>query len=54
MLSVLFEKDIIKIEKENMEDKDAYIYNCNNSDNKIQMSYISIVRAEIGIESMFV
>ena len=40
MLSVLFEKDIIKIEKENMEDKDAYIYNCYNSDNKIQMIYI--------------
>jgi len=30
MLSGLFEKDIIKIEKENMEDKDAYIYNCYN------------------------
>ena len=40
MVSVLFEKDIIKIEKENMEDKDAYIYNCYNSDNKIQMIYI--------------
>jgi|TARA_B110000211_G_scaffold7716_1_gene8380 hypothetical protein len=40
MLSGLFEKNIIKIKKEKMKVKDAYIYNCYNSNNKIQMSYI--------------
>ena len=40
MLSVLFEKNIIKIKKEKMKDKDVYIYNCYTSNNKIQMVYI--------------
>ena len=40
MASVLFEKDVMKIEKENVESKDAYIYNCYNSDNKITIIYI--------------
>jgi hypothetical protein len=40
MLSGLFEKNIIKIKKEKIKDKDVYIYNCYNSHNKIQMIYI--------------
>ena len=40
MLSVLFEGNIIKIKKNKMKDKDVYIYNCYNSDNKIHMIYI--------------
>ena len=40
MLSVLFEGNIIKIKKNKMKDKDVYIYNCFNSDNKIHMIYI--------------
>jgi len=40
MLSVLFEKKIAKIKKEKMKDKDAYVYTCYNSDNKIQMLYV--------------
>lgn len=38
--SFLFEKDIIKIAKDNVDGKDVFIYNCYNSDNKIQMIYI--------------
>ena len=40
MLSVLFEGNIIKIKKNKIKDKDVYIYNCYNSDNKIHMIYI--------------
>ncbi len=40
MLSILFEKDIIRIKKEKVKDKDIYIYNCYNSNNRIQIVYI--------------
>jgi hypothetical protein len=40
MLSDLFEENIIQIKKNKMKDKHVYVYNCYNSDNKIQMIYI--------------
>ena len=40
MLSALFEENIIQIKKNKMKDKDVYVYNCYNSDNKIQIIYI--------------
>lgn len=40
MLSELFKRNIIRIQKKNMDHQDAYIYYCYNSDNKIQMTYI--------------
>jgi hypothetical protein len=40
MLSILFKNNIIKMEKKNMKDQDAYIYHCYTSDNKIRLTYI--------------
>lgn len=40
MLSILFKNNIIKMKKKNMNDQDAYIYHCYNSDNKIRLTYI--------------